>query len=113
MVWTRKDLLGLEELSKEEIDDAFQAQKNRRVTLKKSIPVMFFYTTAFVDHNEHLSFYEDIYAYDDVLKEKLKKLQDVSDLTLFAPPPELLQAGRPVSEESTAVLNNADAEKQP
>ena len=101
------------QLSKEEIDDAFQAQKNRRVTLKKSIPVMFFYTTAFVDHNEHLSFYEDIYAYDDVLKEKLKKLQDVSDLTLYAPPPELLQAGRPVSEESTAVLNNADAEKQP
>ena len=101
------------QLSKEEIDEAFQTQKNRRVTLKKSIPVMFFYTTAFVDQNDHLSFYEDIYAYDDVLKAKLKKLQDVSDLTVFVLPPELLQAGQSVTEESVPILNNADADKQP
>ena len=101
------------QLSKEEIDEAFQTQKNRRVTLKKSIPVMFFYTTAFVDQNDHLSFYEDIYAYDDVLKAKLKKLEDVSDLTVFALPPELLQAGQSVTEESVPILNNADADKQP
>ena len=101
------------QLNKEEIDDFFQAQKNRRVTLKKSIPVMFFYTTAFVDHNDRLSFYEDIYAYDEVLKAKLNKLQDVSDLTIFASPPEVIQEAHSVNEGSVSVLNHIDMERQP
>ena len=101
------------QLSKEEIDEAFQAQKNRRVTLKKSIPVMFFYTTAFVDHNDRLSFYEDIYAYDEVLKVKLKKLEDVSDRTIFIQPPEVLQSVPSVNDDTASTLNKTDAEKQP
>ena len=100
------------QLSKEEIDEAFQAQKNRRVTLKKSIPVMFFYTTAFVDHNDRLSFYEDIYAYDEVLKAKLNKLQDVSDLTIFLPPPEVIEPLHSVNDGSVSLLNHPNEESR-
>lgn len=100
------------QLSKEAIDEAMQTQKNRRITLKKSIPVLFFYTTAFVDHNDHLSFYEDIYAYDYVLKAELKKVQDVSYQAILAPPPEVTPvAASDVVANKT--VNSFDADKQP
>ena len=74
--------------SKETIQQALNTPKTRRVILKKSIPVMVFYVTSFIDQNNNLVFYPDIYGYDAVLLEALNRSGDLSDQAIFAPPPE-------------------------
>lgn len=69
--------------SSETIKQAMAGPKTHRVILKKSIPVLFFYTTSFVDQHDNLTFYSDIYGHDAVLMEVLKKPQDLSDHSLF------------------------------
>jgi murein L,D-transpeptidase YcbB/YkuD len=60
--------------------------RNRRVSLKDSIPVFFLYNTAFFNENNQLEFYSDIYHHDASLLEELKKpRKDLSDKDLFAP----------------------------
>jgi|GEM_PF-101603 len=73
--------------SKETIRQALNTQKTRRVILKKSIPVLVFYVTSFIDQNNNLAFYSDIYGYDTVLQQALNKGGDLSDEAIFAPPP--------------------------
>ena len=68
---------------KEAIQQALQTPKTRRVILKKSIPVLFFYVTAFFDQDNNLTFYPDIYGNDIVLLDALKKPEDLSDQSLF------------------------------
>lgn len=46
---------------------------NRRVTLQKPIPVLFFYTTALVDQDNKPRFYPDIYGEDTLLQNALNK----------------------------------------
>ena len=60
---------------KESIKQAMSAPKTRHVTLKRSVPVLFYYATAFVDHENHLRFYPDVYGQDEQLKKALSKLQ--------------------------------------
>ena len=93
------------QLSKEAINEAMQTEKNRRVILKKSIPVVFFYSTSFVDQHDNLDFYADIYGYDSVLQEELKKSVDLSDQDIFAPPPQLPQPTTTTQSTPTAALN--------
>jgi L,D-transpeptidase YcbB len=57
--------------------------KTQRVVLKKSIPVLFLYVTAFFDQYNNLNFYQDIYGYDAVLLEALRKPVDLSDQSIF------------------------------
>lgn len=59
--------------------------KNRQVVLKKTIPVLFLYNTAFFDEHSNLTFYTDIYHRDAELLDALTKHQDLSDQVLFAP----------------------------
>ena len=59
--------------NKEAIAQAMSAQKTQRVSLKKSIPVMFFYSTAFVGQDHRTQFYPDIYGYDEVLRGAISK----------------------------------------
>ncbi len=78
--------------SPESIKKAMQGKNNQRVDLKNPIPVLFFYTTAFVDEKNNLGFYPDIYGHDKVLLEALKKTDDLSDQSIFVtttetPPP--------------------------
>jgi murein L,D-transpeptidase YcbB/YkuD len=58
---------------KKSIEEAMSAPKTQRVSLKKTIPVLFFYSTAYADQDSKLRFYPDIYGYDTVLQEALKK----------------------------------------
>lgn len=88
-------LQGQTEWDEEKIKEAMQAGKLKRVTLKKSVPVLFFYTTAFAEPNGNIAFYRDIYGHDTVLIEALKHVTDLSDQQLF------------VSENSTAENNPA------
>jgi murein L,D-transpeptidase YcbB/YkuD len=81
--------------SKETIQQALNTPKTQRVILKKSIPVTFFYVTSFIDQNDNLAFYSDVYGYDAVLQEALNKSGDLSDEAIFAPPPEPLPAEIP------------------
>ncbi len=69
--------------SAEKIQQALQTRKTQRVILKKSIPVLFFYVTAFFDQYNNLVFYPDIYGNDTVLLEALKKPEDLSDQSIF------------------------------
>jgi murein L,D-transpeptidase YcbB/YkuD len=71
------------EWTKESIQLAMRAPKMQRVMLKKSIPILFFYTTAFVEQNGEVAFYRDIYGHDTVLLEALKNTTDLSDHLLF------------------------------
>ncbi|MDD4914427.1 MAG: L,D-transpeptidase family protein [Methylococcales bacterium] len=58
---------------KKAIDDAMAAPKTHRVSLKKTIPVLFFYSTAYPGRDSKLRFYPDIYGYDVLLQDALKK----------------------------------------
>lgn len=55
------------------IQEAMSGSKTRRITLKKPIPVLFFYATTFVDHNNQIQFYRDIYEQDAALEQALGK----------------------------------------
>ena len=61
------------------IQEAMSGSKTRRVTLKKPIPVLFLYATSFVDHNNQIHFYNDIYQQDEVLQKALGKLPNVDN----------------------------------
>lgn len=67
----------------ETIQLAMNTPKTQRVILKKPIPVLFFYITAFFDQDDNLEFYPDIYGHDAVLQEALSKPDDLSDQSLF------------------------------
>jgi murein L,D-transpeptidase YcbB/YkuD len=65
------------------IHQAMNTPKTKRVILKKPIPVLFFYATAFFDQYDNLEFYPDIYGHDTVLLGALSKPDDLSDQALF------------------------------
>lgn len=67
----------------ETIQQAMKTPKTKRVILKKPIPVLFFYTTAYFDQYDNLEFYPDIYGHDAVLLGALSKPDDLSDQALF------------------------------
>lgn len=60
---------------KETIKQAMSAPKTRHVTLKRAVPVLFYYGTTFVDHQNQLRFYPDIYGQDEQLRRALQKQQ--------------------------------------
>ncbi|WKJ89213.1 L,D-transpeptidase family protein [Methylomonas montana] len=60
------------------IREAMTATKTQRVSLKRSIPVLFFYTTAFVDQDNKPRFYPDIYGHDMLLQKVLNKSPGLS-----------------------------------
>ena len=68
---------------KDAIALAMKSEKMQRVMLKKNVPVLFFYVTAFFDQNDQLIFYPDIYDQDAILLEALKKPSDIADEDLF------------------------------
>jgi murein L,D-transpeptidase YcbB/YkuD len=83
----------------ETIKLAMTTPKTQRVILKKPIPVLFFYTTAFFDQDDNLDFYLDIYGHDAVLLEALSKPDDLSDQSLFVStdsPPEVSAPNTPI-----------------
>ncbi len=55
------------------IQQAMAGPKTQRVSLKKSIPVLFFYTTVFVGLDDKPRFYPDIYGQDQLLQTALSK----------------------------------------
>ena len=55
------------------IAQAMSATKTQRVSLKKPIPVVFFYATAYAGQDKKLRFYPDIYGYDQQLQTELNK----------------------------------------
>lgn len=68
---------------KDKITQALKSSKTERVILNKSIPVLFFYITSFVDQDDNLTFFSDIYGHDAVLSSALQKAEDLSDQSLF------------------------------
>lgn len=58
------------------IEQAMSGPKTRRVSLKKAIPVLFFYTTVYAGQDNKLRFYPDIYGYDAALHGALNKSEN-------------------------------------
>jgi murein L,D-transpeptidase YcbB/YkuD len=58
------------------IDTAMHQQKEKWVTLKKTIPVFMAYFTSWVDTNGTLQFRKDIYDLDDKMLALLFKKED-------------------------------------
>ncbi len=58
----------------ERIQEAMAGPNTRRVPLKKAIQVLFFYTTVFIDHDDRIHFYPDIYNQNAALEDALGKL---------------------------------------
>ncbi len=58
---------------KQMISQAMAGPKTQRVTLKKAVPVLFFYNTAYAGQDNKLRFYPDIYGYDQQLQSALDK----------------------------------------
>jgi murein L,D-transpeptidase YcbB/YkuD len=85
-------LKNQKEWTKEAIEQAMKSPKTERVILKKPIPVLFFYTTSFIDQDGNLEFYPDIYGHDAVLLGALQKTEDLSDNLLFVSTRPPLQA---------------------
>lgn len=50
-------------------------RKEKTIKLKKKIPVYLYYFTASVDENDNLTFYNDIYSYDNKLMNMITKQQ--------------------------------------
>lgn len=65
------------------IKNAMRSKTTKRVDLQQPIPVLFFYTTSFVDQHNNLAFYPDIYGHDTVLQEALKRTDDLPDQLIF------------------------------
>ena len=57
--------------SNETVDSLMNLKKEKWVTLKKTVPVMISYYTAFVDANGKLNFRNDIYKHDSAMAAKL------------------------------------------
>ena len=58
---------------KNSIEQAMANSKTQRVNLIKSIPVLFYYNTAYAGQDKKLRFYPDIYGYDAQLLEAFNK----------------------------------------
>ena len=66
------------------IQQAMSGSKTRRVSLKNPIPVLFYYTTTFVDQDNQIHFYRDIYNQDEVLEKALGKIPLPGNSSLIA-----------------------------
>jgi L,D-transpeptidase YcbB len=66
----------------DKIREAMSAAKTRHVTLKRAVPVLFYYSTAFIDYNNQLRIYPDVYGQDALLQQALDKLQTPSASSL-------------------------------
>lgn len=67
---------GQDGWTQDSILQAMNGDKTQRVLLKKPVPVLFIYSSASVDENKQLHFYQDTYGQDRLLIEALAKPQD-------------------------------------
>ncbi len=73
------------------IDETLRNSTHHQVSLKTHIPVLFFYSTAFYEQGDKLTFYSDIYGHDATLLAALGKANDVSDSAFIAREPEIIE----------------------
>jgi len=63
----------------DKITQAMSQPKTRHVTLKRAIPVLFYYGTTFVDPENRLRFYPDIYGLDEQMRSVLRRTMTQED----------------------------------
>lgn len=68
-----------EGFSPERLDSMLQSEQHRQISLRNTIPVLFFYTTVFYEQGDKLTFYNDIYGHDAELIAALSKTIDLPD----------------------------------
>jgi murein L,D-transpeptidase YcbB/YkuD len=100
-------VLGMQEgWTQERITSNLSNNVHHQTSLKTSIPVLFFYSTAFYEKNDVLAFYDDIYGYDAPLMMALSRIEDMPDSAFIAA--ELLEKINEPS--STPILEPDDSQ---
>ncbi len=84
----------------EKITDSLSSDKHHQISLSSTIPVLFFYSTAFYEENNKLVFYNDIYGHDAALLAALTKIDDVPDSAFISREPETIPTPSLPTEES-------------
>ncbi|MDQ5939316.1 MAG: L,D-transpeptidase YcbB [Pseudomonadota bacterium] len=78
-------VLGMQEgWTQERITSNLSNNEHHQTSLKTSIPVLFFYSTAFYEKNDVLAFYDDIYGYDAPLLAALSRVEDAPETAFIA-----------------------------
>lgn len=73
-----------ESWSEEKLASMLESNQHRQVSLNTTIPVLFFYSTAFFEQGDKLKFYNDIYGHDAALLATLSKVSDIPDSAFIA-----------------------------
>ena len=84
--------------TQERIESTLSSNTHHQISLKTSIPVLFFYTTAFYEQGDKLVFYSDIYGHDATLLGALTKIGDVPDSALIRSEPEMMPSVLPTED---------------
>ena len=82
--------------TQDRIDSTLKNSTHHQVSLKTTIPVLFFYSTAFYEQGDKLTLYSDIYGHDAMLLAALGKVSDVSDAAFIAREPEIVLPSEPL-----------------
>ncbi|MGB4497985.1 MAG: L,D-transpeptidase family protein [Methylococcaceae bacterium] len=84
----------------EKITASLSSNTHHQISLSSTIPVLFFYSTAFYEQGDKLVFYNDIYGHDAALLAALSKINDVPDSVLIHSEPDVMPIQTLPTEES-------------
>lgn len=84
----------------EKIAASLSSDTHHQISLSSTIPVLFFYSTAFYEQGDKLIFYNDIYGHDAALLAALAKISDVPDSSLIHNEPDVMPIQSLPTEES-------------
>ena len=84
----------------EKITASLSSNTHHQISLSSTIPVLFFYSTAFYEQGDKLVFYNDIYGHDAALLAALSKINDVPDSALIHSEPDVMPIQTLPTEES-------------
>lgn len=95
------------------IANTLRNSTHHQVSLKTTIPVLFFYTTASYEHGDKLTFYSDIYGHDATLLAALSKVNDVPDSAFIAKEKEPEIASEPLNTPTPELDDSPLSSTQP
>jgi murein L,D-transpeptidase YcbB/YkuD len=93
----------------EKITESLSSDKHHQISLSSTIPVLFFYSTAFYEQGDKLVFYNDIYGHDAALLTALVKISDVPDSAIIHSEPDLMPV-QPLPTEDSPLFSEPSPE---
>lgn len=98
----------------EKIAASLSSNTHHQISLSNTIPVMFYYSTAFFEEGDKLVFYNDIYGHDAALLAALSKISDVPDSALISPPtPDITPTVPVIESDDSQLFSDHSPTKEP